>query len=918
MNKLSTKPDKILTARKKRNSLMVFFIFVAFFIIFPPTKINACSVFFLRNNNHMVVGRNLDFSYSDYMISVNKRNATKIAMQYEGEIVELPAVWTSKYGSIASNMFAREIPADGMNEAGLVISVAILEQTVYSIIPNQPSIVVDQWVQYMLDNFATVEEVIESCSQINIRYNPGDYWRVHIMVSDGNGTSAIIEFLNGELHAYTGEALEIKAMTNTTYESSIEYYRGGVMSGASLSSVNRYFKTAEMLDNYNNEDPVTYAYQIMDYVAQRHTQRRMVYDISNRKVYLWSLKNNNVRYFDFSSFDFSCDEPVMIYKEDLTDDGDITDKFIVHTTQINRDFIEIGWQYLHKSYTEEELTNFSLYPESFECVLAQLIYWTGVENNDWNNSNNWAPATLPNEMDTVCIQTGQINYPENNSGIDIDIASMTIEEGAHIVIPPGTNLRVQADITLRSSSLGDAHLVDDDNLSVEGNTVVERYLKGGQFHYISSPLNICPHTIYSKLPQGGNNPNFYAFDEESNSENLLEGWSNSIAVSGNLIQGKGYANYLHYDNVYKLTGGVLNTGDISIDISNSNHEVQSDGWNLVGNPYPSGIAADIFIYANSSVIDGTLYFWDDDESNGSNYNTDDYACWNLAGAIGTGSGSASGSGVAVPNGTIASGQAFFVKKSDPGTEALIFQNNMRTIETAPFFKTDNQKSFLRFSLANKPSKLYNEILLAFINEGDDGFNKLFDAVKLRGNKNIAFYSLLDDYELAIQSFGKDIGSGFQEKIIPLGYTVSESANYTISFIQKENIPENAKVCLEDTKLNKFIDINKGDEYSFDTEPGTFNDRFKIFINKNTNTGITKKEYSGDSMKIYNYGKTLYLNFDKDDIGGDLSIFDILGNTIDHFKIKQTKYAITVDNLKGIIVIRVESNGHFISKHVMIN
>jgi len=350
----------------------------------------ACSTFFLKNGSHFVVGRNLDYPYKNYLIFVNKRNVTKTALQYQDELVETPATWTSKYGSVTFNMFGHDVVADGMNETGLVISSLILEQSEYSIIPNKPSVSIDQWIQYMLDNFATVEEVIESCSQINIRYNPGDYWRVHILVTDSNGTNATIEFLNGELVAHTRETLEKKAITNSTYESSIAYYNAGEMTGAPLSSLNRYFKVAEMLDSYNNEDPIDYAYQIMDYVAQTSTQRKIVYDISNRRIYLWSSDNNNIRHFDLSSFNFSCDEPVILYQESPGDIDNISENFIPYTQQINKDFIEQGWQFLNKPYTEEELTAFSLYPESFNCFFINAGKDSTICNSSFGLNANEA------------------------------------------------------------------------------------------------------------------------------------------------------------------------------------------------------------------------------------------------------------------------------------------------------------------------------------------------------------------------------------------------------------------------------------------------------------------------------------------------------------------------------------------------
>ncbi|MEN8122622.1 MAG: hypothetical protein ABFS35_19935 [Bacteroidota bacterium] len=553
-----------------------------------------------------------------------------------------------------------------------------------------------------------------------------------------------------------------------------------------------------------------------------------------------------------------------------------------------------------------------------KAIDENYIYWTGEEDNDWNNVSNWKPSVLPLSTDSVYIRKELINYPQDNSGYDIDIAKMIVEEGAYIVIPTETNLRIRSNLTLKSSSLGDGNLVDNGNLSVDGYTVVERYLKGKQFHYVSSPLTECSHTIYSELPQGGDNPNFYAFDEEDNSDDWLYSWSNSIAVSGNLVPGRGYANYLVQDNVSKLTGGALNTGDINIDVSNSDYGIESDGWNLVGNPYPSGIEADKFIDANSSVINGTLYFWDDDNSDGEDYDTDDYACWNLAGAIGTGGGATSGDGFNVPNGIIASGQAFFVNKPEQGTDALVFKNDMRTFGSTSFFKKNDQNSSIRFSLTSDSLKLYNEILLAFVNGGTDDFDNLYDAVKLKGNKSIAFFSLLNKQELAIQSFGQANSYNIFEKIISIGFTVSKSSNYTISFIQKENIPKNTKIYLEDVKLNKIVDLNKANYYRFFSDSGIFNDRIKIFVNKKPKKGAINNEYTESSIKIYTHSNFLYLNLDTEDLGGEIRIIDISGYEIDHFEINQTNYIIPVNKITGPIIVNLKSKVHNISKSVIIN
>ena len=63
----------------------------------------------------------------------------------------------------------------GMNEAGLVVETMMLEETEYPSPDSRPGIEILQWIQYQLDNFSTIEEVIASHSQIRIR-EYGDAW----------------------------------------------------------------------------------------------------------------------------------------------------------------------------------------------------------------------------------------------------------------------------------------------------------------------------------------------------------------------------------------------------------------------------------------------------------------------------------------------------------------------------------------------------------------------------------------------------------------------------------------------------------------------------------------------------------------------------------------------------------------------
>jgi choloylglycine hydrolase len=453
-------PTFSLILKRFAGKIPVFLILLVLLLNPGAIRLNACSTFFLQNGDQMVCGRNFDYSLFDYLIFVNKRNVVKSALQYRNELVDLPQVWTSKYGSITFNISGSELATDGINEEGLVVTALMLDDTEYPFFSASPSISVDQWVQFMLDNFKTVEEAIDACSEINIRNNPQEYWRLHIFVTDRFGNNAAIEFLNGELVVHTGENLEKNVLTNSTYDESIAYYHLAIISGGVLSSLNRYFIAVNMVDAYNHEDIYDYSYSILDAIAQSHTNKKIIYDITNMRVYLKTIRNTNLRYFDLSDFDFSCSEPVLVYKEGLSDIGDIRNNFIDYSTEINRSAITTFWNFQDREYTTEELDEVAAYPLSFDCFYVDagedkticenfcqisgnsVKYYTGYWSDNSGNATfddatnyntfvrnlalgeNILKWTLNGDLGSVFDEISIINNLETaNAGIDQIVAS---------------------------------------------------------------------------------------------------------------------------------------------------------------------------------------------------------------------------------------------------------------------------------------------------------------------------------------------------------------------------------------------------------------------------------------------------------------------------------------------------------------
>jgi penicillin V acylase-like amidase (Ntn superfamily) len=262
------------------------------------TTARPCSTFCLTRGEEVVFGRNYDFEIGDGLILTNMRGARK--QSYFGT-----TSWTSRFGSVTFNQFGKGFPMDGMNEAGLVVALMWLDGTEYPIEDARPALTVLEWIQYQLDHYATVAEVLENAEKVRIsrRGTP-----LHYLVADATGATATIEFLGGGLVVHNGNSLPTANLTNHSYEQSVRYLnqRRSIPSGA--GSLERFARTAMLMRQSSDGRPVVdQAFDILRSVAQPGwTRWSVVYDLKKRSVAWTTLTNPERRGFRFNEIDFSC------------------------------------------------------------------------------------------------------------------------------------------------------------------------------------------------------------------------------------------------------------------------------------------------------------------------------------------------------------------------------------------------------------------------------------------------------------------------------------------------------------------------------------------------------------------------------------------------------------------------------------
>lgn len=115
-----------------------------------------------------------------------------------------PLRWTSKYGSLVAGAYDLG-GIDGLNERGLGGHLLYLKSTDYGTREtSKPGLQAGLWLQYALDNAATVNEALALLAPVQIVMVSahGHQASLHLVLEDAGGDSAIIEYIKGKVKVH--------------------------------------------------------------------------------------------------------------------------------------------------------------------------------------------------------------------------------------------------------------------------------------------------------------------------------------------------------------------------------------------------------------------------------------------------------------------------------------------------------------------------------------------------------------------------------------------------------------------------------------------------------------------------------------------------------------------------------------------
>lgn len=300
----------------------------------------ACSWAAYNEGEAAIVGRTMDWYEPDSAVAKGHGRGVKVKAAETPNALE----YTSKYASIQIHSFG-DIVIEAMNEKGLQCSILFLDgsELPYAL-PDRKDVNVANFPSYVVSNFATVQEVVDSLANINITPvslsaipGPGgaalDYkpenTPLHFAMVDATGDKAVIEFVEGRIKLYHGK--DFDAMTNEPnydvhlYLESCGYQPNGSNLPADRRARAKQFLVDMKLRGVKDQKRALFAMRGL--VSSVWAGTEQVDQIENEvyptiwavladqkapSYYLWRYNAWDTQYYDFGAFEKDKPEVVVL------------------------------------------------------------------------------------------------------------------------------------------------------------------------------------------------------------------------------------------------------------------------------------------------------------------------------------------------------------------------------------------------------------------------------------------------------------------------------------------------------------------------------------------------------------------------------------------------------------------------------
>jgi hypothetical protein len=334
-----------------------------------------------------------------------------------------------------------------------------------------------------------------------------------------------------------------------------------------------------------------------------------------------------------------------------------------------------------------------------------------------------------------------------------------------------------------------------------------------------------------------------------------------------------------------FTGSDLNKGDITgVPVS-----TDTDGFNLLGNPYLTNINSGAFLTANAN-LDGQIWLYDQAEGNYITHIT----------------------GV---DKILAPAQGFFVKAAS-GTVVNFTTAIQTNSEIGVFQKTS--KSEIKLLIKSNDTERFAKIF--FTASATTGFDKGWDGERFTGlaNKMDVFTQLLEgntgkDYQ--VQSLPM---ANIEATVVPVGL-IAEAGNQITFSAETLNIPANLKVFLEDRQENTFTRLDEVNTKYEVTLSDKLDGTGRFFVHTSTNSVLSIDSTILEGVSVYKLNASTLKIVGLSQGKATVKLFNVLGKQMMKTSFETSgSDEISLSNLAtGIYIVQLETENGKLNKKIIL-
>ena len=428
----------------------------------------------------------------------------------------------------------------------------------------------------------------------------------------------------------------------------------------------------------------------------------------------------------------------------------------------------VNWTALSSSGDGE-----SLLPFADDAFTIHQTTWIGAHSSSWNDTANWSNG-LPSSASLASIPKTN-TAPIIANGTAAAVGNLIIQEEATLSVVATSTLTIHGSAEI----LGSLNTTSGASLMVRGSVMgyiaCTHPISDTYWQLIAAPVvgqDIDAFVVVNDLATGsGSN---VGLSEYENSTATWSYYQSGAIGTGNFPSGQGYA--IKKSTTENITfTGTFNPVDVNIPLTKN-----TNGFNLIGNPYLASVSVAALLNENVALLEEqTIWLWDQTQER--------YVQKNLANDI-----------------EISPGQGFFVLANTAGNFSIT--EAMQRHASDNFEKGASDTAEISIIIDNGTEKRMAKIL--YLESATAGWDNGYDSSIFGGIENtFSIYT-----QMAAHGNGRKLGTQSlpttydENSMVPIGLTATADKNLTFT-VQVKNVPKRLMVFLEDRLKNTIVRLD---------------------------------------------------------------------------------------------------------------